>query len=242
MSQNQNGGPNNLPQNNGNPTIPTQNYDYIYDYIMDLCSYLHIYFDILGAVTLVLFIFLMYLVYFVTPKELSYMVKMTLINTVVMNFLVVFVYFIWQPVPLFPYLGGFSISILKYLGTEGQLLGMNLWSITITGLLLAILMCQTSKVVLFQPPGPITNFLLETKNLVGTYILLFLVNAVVSVGTLRMAVAAQSDVKTRLDPTIDQGGYSYRMFLQLATRSEVNNEIFKIYRKLRAEKMGYKNL
>uniref|UniRef100_A0A914E1Q8 Uncharacterized protein n=1 Tax=Acrobeloides nanus TaxID=290746 RepID=A0A914E1Q8_9BILA len=170
----------------------------------------------------------MYLVYFVTPKELSYMVKMTLVNTVVMNFLVVFVYFIWQPVPLFPYLGGFSISILKYLGKEGQLLGMNLWSITITGLLLAILMCQTSKVVLFQPPGPITNFLLETKNLVWTYILLFLVNAVVSVGTLRMAVTAAPDVKTGLDPTRDLGGYSYRMFLQLATRNEESTVIFSV--------------
>uniref|UniRef100_A0A914EGN8 Uncharacterized protein n=1 Tax=Acrobeloides nanus TaxID=290746 RepID=A0A914EGN8_9BILA len=59
----------------------------------------------------------MYLVYFVS-KELSYVVKLTLINTAVMVFLVVFVYLIWMPVPLFPYLGGFSISLLKYLGKE----------------------------------------------------------------------------------------------------------------------------
>ena len=32
-----------------------------------------------------------------------------------------------------------------------------------------------------------------------------------------MAVTVAPDVKTGLDPTRDQGGYSYRMFLQLAT-------------------------
>src|SRR5437879_3454096 len=102
MSQNQNfGGPNNLLPNLGNPNMnPTQNYNSIYDYLMVFCSYLHIYFGILGAVTLVLFILLMYLVYFVSPKELNFMVKMSLVNTVTMNFFVVFVYVIWQPIPL----------------------------------------------------------------------------------------------------------------------------------------------
>uniref|UniRef100_A0A914EKA3 Uncharacterized protein n=1 Tax=Acrobeloides nanus TaxID=290746 RepID=A0A914EKA3_9BILA len=170
----------------------------------------------------------MYLVYFVSPKELNFMVKMSLVNTVTMNFFVVFVYVIWQPIPLFPYLGGFSISILKYLGQEGQMIGMNLWSITITGLLLAILLSQTSKVVLFLPPGPITNFLLETKNLIGTYIFLFLVNAVVSVGTLRMAITVPPNVKTGLDPTQDHGSGSYEMFLQLATRNEKSTVTFSI--------------
>uniref|UniRef100_A0A914D532 Uncharacterized protein n=1 Tax=Acrobeloides nanus TaxID=290746 RepID=A0A914D532_9BILA len=148
------------------------------------------------------------------------MVKLTLINTAVMVFLVIFVYLIWMPVPLFPYLGGFSISLLKYLGKEGQMLGMNLWSITVTGLLLSILLCHISKVVLFQPPGPITNFLLETRNLVGMYILLFLVNAVVSVGTLRMAVTVPPDFKTGLDPRTDhEGGSVAGYFVWLSYRN-----------------------
>src|SRR5688572_13160456 len=125
-----------------------------FNHLMDFCYYFKIYFYVLAAIASLLFVFLLYLIFYVTPKEIK-SVNWFILNCVITNYAMILVYLFWQSVTLFPFLGGFCLGVLRYLGIEGMHLGLNLFTISIICIILSNLGCQTHKVVLFQPPGPI---------------------------------------------------------------------------------------
>lgn len=203
-----------VPQPNVYPNLLAPPPNREFDGLMDFAEYFKIYFYVQFSIATPTFFFLIYLIFHKTPKEMSKTIKYLLINSVITNYLVALVFFLWQPVPIVPFLGGFSLGPFKYLKKEGTLLAMNLASIGLVGTLLSMLACQTQKVVVFQPPGPITDFLLEKRNFVGSYVVLMVVNVVVLVGTLRLALTVPKDFTSVLDTT--KG--SYAVFYQLMLR------------------------
>uniref|UniRef100_A0A914DMQ2 Potassium channel domain-containing protein n=1 Tax=Acrobeloides nanus TaxID=290746 RepID=A0A914DMQ2_9BILA len=157
-----------------------------YDYFMQFCQYFKVYFYILLTIVTILFLIILYLIFYITPKE-AVMLKWHLLNCSVNNYLLVLLFVLWQPITLTPYFGGFSQGVMKFLGKEGMMLCMNLFSVLMCATILSLLACQTNKVVIFQPPGYVSEFFMKPKNMIMTYVGLLLTNAVILVGSQRLA-------------------------------------------------------
>lgn len=91
-----------------------QNSDF--DALMAFTEYFEIYFYIHFCSTTLQVLFLLYLILFVTPKEMCIRIKPLLINFAINNYAFILVFFLWQPIPISPFFGGFCVGVLKYLG------------------------------------------------------------------------------------------------------------------------------
>src|SRR5688572_14927763 len=73
----------------------------IYGELMKFCQFLTPYYYTLFGITTIFFLLLLYLIFFQTPKEVESS-KWSLLQLIVSNFCTVTVFFLWQPIPLFP--------------------------------------------------------------------------------------------------------------------------------------------
>lgn len=198
---------------------PVSNPDY--DYFMQFCQYFKVYFYILLTIVTILFLIILYLIFYVTPKE-AVMLKWHLLNCSVNNYLLVLLFVLWQPITLTPYFGGFSQGVIKFLGKEGMMLCMNLFSVLMCATILSLLACQTNKVVIFQPPGYVSEFFMKPKNMIMTYVGLLLANAVILVGSQRLACKVYNDYVSMLDSKKE----SYSLLWELILKQKVRYSLF----------------
>lgn len=187
--------------------------------LMYFCNYFKIYFYILITLATILFLFLLYLIFYVTPKEATTL-KWNMLNCIIWNYLLVLVFVLWQPIPLFPFLGAFSNGVVKFMGKEGTLFSMNIFSIIVVAIILALLACQTNKVVIFQAPSAITEFFGEPKNMAMTYVVLLLLNSTILVGSMRLALGVEIDYKEVIS---SKNLGSYAQVLEMILANEVSS-------------------
>lgn len=97
---------------------PAQNFNQNADFnsLMAFTEYFKIYFYIHFFIATLIFLFLLYLILFVSPKEMYARIKYLLLNFVINNYALILVFFLWQPIPISPFFGGFCAGVLKYLG------------------------------------------------------------------------------------------------------------------------------
>jgi hypothetical protein len=162
------------------------NFGYNYTEYINFVGYLPYYHGTLLVITIPLFILYLYIALTKTPKELGIM-KYFILNVAITNFLLVIIYFLFQPAALFPLVGGFSFGILRIFGTEGSYLSLEITFVIILNQVVSYTCLMMYQYAIMKGRGKLVEFIKNPKLFIGSYIAYVFIAVAITITFMRLA-------------------------------------------------------
>ena len=161
-------------------------FGYNYSEYISFASYLPYYHGTLLVITISLFVLYLYIALAKTPKELGVM-KYFILNVAITNFLLVIIFFLSQPVALFPLVGGFCLGILRIFGTEGSYLGFEIMCVIILNQVVSYTCLMWYQYAVMKGRGKLVEFIKNPKLFIGSYIAYMFIAVAITITFMRLA-------------------------------------------------------
>ncbi|KAI1700057.1 serpentine type 7TM GPCR chemoreceptor srh domain-containing protein [Ditylenchus destructor] len=138
-----------------------------YDNLLSIAVYHRAIILINGAIATIFYPLLIYLAFWHTPRETNRFVKYNIVNVATTAWIYSVVFMIWQPVPLFPYMGGFTFGPFRH--TDLPTFVYIMYKITLilkSHLQLSYMMAFIHNYAIMKPTSAINRFVMSKPRVV----------------------------------------------------------------------------
>uniref|UniRef100_A0A914DUC6 Uncharacterized protein n=1 Tax=Acrobeloides nanus TaxID=290746 RepID=A0A914DUC6_9BILA len=113
--------------------------------------------------------------------------KYFILNVAITNFLLVIIYFLFQPATLFPLVGGFCLGILGIFGTEGTYLSLEITCVIILNQIVSFSCLMWYQYAIMKGRGKLVEFIKNPKLFIGSYIAYMFIAVATTITFMRLA-------------------------------------------------------